>query len=360
MDSDKAECFKLCILRLSAIGDVCHAVAMLSAIVAQKAKQKQDIAITWVIGKVEHQLLKHLSNDFPNLRFVVYDKSAGKAAKKAVKEALADTEFDALFVMQVALRANLLSRVIRAKKRVGFDKARSKEGHSLFINTRIKPQQHAHVLEGFMGFAETIGIDIDSILKDKPFWHMPLLQNDLNWLKEQLDQANITKYAVVSPAASKAERNWSPEGYAGIIEYVQQKGLSVILCGGPGPLDLQTSEAILKLTNKVTLNLVGKTTLTQMLAVLNKAEVVIAPDTGPAHMATTQGTPVVGLYAHSNPRRTGPYLSIEQTASVYDELAIEQFGKPWQDLKWGKRVKGKSLMQKISLEAVINKLNQVI
>ncbi|MDT0596440.1 glycosyltransferase family 9 protein [Glaciecola petra] len=360
MASVKAECFKLCILRLSAIGDVCHAVAMLSAILEQKTKQKQDIAITWVIGKVEHQLVKHLSHDIPNLRFVVYDKSAGKAAKKAVKDALADTEFDALFVMQVALRANLLSRVIKAKKRIGFDKARSKEGHSLFIDTRIKPRQHAHVLEGFMGFAETIGVDIDSILNDKPFWHMPLLQDDLNWLKEELAQANIEKYVVISPAASKAERNWSPEGYAKVVEYIQQKGLRVVLCGGPGPLDLEISQAIVKLTKQVDLNLVGKTTLTQMLAVLNKAQVVIAPDTGPAHMATTQGTPVVGLYAHSNPRRTGPYLSIEQTVSVYDQLVIEQFGKPWQALPWGKRVKGDALMQKISTQAVIDKLNQVI
>lgn len=360
MAADNAQSFKLCILRLSAIGDVCHAVAMLSAILEQKAKQKQDIEITWVIGKIEHQLLKHLTEHFHNLRFVVYDKSAGKQAKAAVKKALSDTEFDALFVMQVALRANLLSRVIKAKKRIGFDKARAKEGHSFFINARIKPRQHAHVLEGFMGFAEAIGIDIDSILNDKPFWHLPLIETDTHWLKEQLTGAGIKKYAVVSPAASKAERNWLPERYAELIEYIQQKGLSVILCGGPSTLDLETSESILKLTDKVTLNLVGKTTLTQMLAVLNQAEVVIAPDTGPAHMATTQGTPVIGLYAHSNPRRTGPYLSIEQTASVYDELALEQFGKPWQALPWGKRVKGKSLMQKISLETVIDRLNQVI
>ena len=55
-------------------------------------------------------------------------------------------------------------------------------------------------------------------------------------------------------------------------------------------------------------NLVGQTSLKQLLAVLKLGHLVIAPDTGPAHMAVTVGTPVVGLYAHSNPKRTGPYL----------------------------------------------------
>lgn len=344
--------FTLCILRLSAIGDVCHAVAMVTAILAQKP----NVDITWVIGKVEYQLLKHL----PNIRFVVYDKNAGKKAQNAVKTQLANAEFDALFVMQVALRANWLSRVIRAKKRIGFDKARSKEGHSLFINSRIKAQKFPHVLEGFMGFAETIGIDITAVLGQQVKWDFPLLEKDQQWLTEQLQQAQINKFAVISPAASKAERNWLPERYAAIADHLYQKGLKVVLCGGPGKLDRDVSQAILSFTDNIALNLVAKTSLTQMLSVLNRAAIVIAPDTGPAHMASTQNTPVVGLYAHSNPRRTGPYLCLDFVVSVYEELALEQFGKPWQSLPWGKRVKGDALMHRISVEAVIKKIDTIL
>mgnify|MGYP001135992180 CR=1 FL=1 len=225
--------FKLCILRLSAIGDVCHAVAMVSAI----QRHKPDVQITWVIGKIEHQLVGHL----PNIRFVVYDKSKGKQAKLKVQQSLQDTVFDSLFVMQVALRANLLSRVIKAKQRVGFDYKRSKEGHSLFINKRIAPRTHAHVLDGFMGFAETLGVPV----LEKPRWHLKPLAKDEQWVTQKFTH----KFAVISPAASKAERNWLPERYAEIANYLTQQGLEVVLCGGPGQLDKDTAMAILSHTN---------------------------------------------------------------------------------------------------------------
>lgn len=334
----------LCILRLSAIGDVCHAVAMVSAI----QQQKPHIDITWIIGKVEYQLVQHMQN----VNFVIYDKNAGSQSRKDVKQALANTTFDVLFVMQVALRANWLSTVVKAKQRVGFDFKRAKEGHSFFVNKRIAPRPHAHVLEGFMGFAETLGVSPLS----KPRWNLPLLQEDVDWVNNECPH----RYAVISPAASKAERNWLPERYAQIADYIAQQGIKVVLCGGPGALDKETSEAILAHTDNIHLNLVGQTSLPRLLCVLKKAELVVAPDTGPAHMATTQGTQVVGLYAHSNPRRTGPYHSLMTTASVYDDCVQQQFGKVWQKLPWGKRAKGADLMQKIGVQEVKSLIQKVL
>jgi heptosyltransferase I len=338
--------FHLCILRLSAIGDVCHAAAMVNAIL----RHKPTIKITWVIGKVEYQLMKYM----PNIHFVVYDKEAGNKARVDVKKALADFHFDALFVMQVALRANWLSRVINAKRRIGFDYERSREGHSLFVNERIAPRLHAHVLDGFMGFAEVLGIPP----LETPEWNIRLLENDLAWIANALPQ----EYAVISPAASNAERNWLPERYAQIADYISEQGIAVILCGSSSELDQQTSAAIMSHTNNISYNLVGQTTLIRLLAVLNKASFVVAPDTGPAHMATTQGTPVVGLYAHSNPRRTGPYNSLDTTSSAYDLCIQQQFGKPWQALAWGKRAIGTDLMNEISVgevKALIEKVLEI-
>ena len=89
---------------------------------------------------------------------------------------------------------------------------------------------------------------------------------------------------------------------------------------------------------------------------LKHAHLVIAPDTGPAHMATTVGTPVVGLYAHSNPRRTGPYNDLDRVVSVYDECVEKQKGKPWDALPWGARAKGSQLMEKITVDMVKQKV----
>ena len=93
---------------------------------------------------------------------------------------------------------------------------------------------------------------------------------------------------------------------------------------------------------------------------LKHADLVIAPDTGPAHMATTVGTPVIGLYAHSNPLRTGPYNNLDDVVSVYNECIEEQKGKSWRKLPWGTRAKGSHLMERISIEQVKEKISGYI
>ncbi|WP_371374639.1 glycosyltransferase family 9 protein [Thalassotalea aquiviva] len=334
----------LCILRLSAIGDVCHAVAM----VQQIQKQYPDIHITWVIGKVEYLLLKNL----PGVEFIVFDKSAGWKGYKALKEQMRDKYFDVLLHMQVALRASIASVFIPAKVKVGFDKRRAKEGQWLFTNKKIAPQTSAHVLDGFLGFAQAIGV-----APQAPTWLMPFGEDDRTWVKEQIN--NAQPYVVISAAASKAERNWHVEGYAKAAQYCTQKGFQVILCGGPTELEKSLAENIIKQCPSTLHNLVGKTSLKQLLAVLEHASFVIAPDTGPAHMAVTVNTPVIGLYAHSNPQRTGPYTSLQHVVSVYEQSIKAQTGKSAEQLSWGTRAKGE-LMHQITFEMVQQKIDNLI
>lgn len=333
---------KICLMRLSAIGDVCHAVAMVTRIQSQWS----DAEITWVIGKVEYQLVKLM----PNVRFIIFDKSKGKAAVESLKAQVAGETFDALLMMQVALRANFASRVIKAKQRIGFDWARSKELHWLFANKRVAATEHAHVLKGFMDFADALGVP-----ESKPVsWDIPVASEDAKWGEEQAK--TLGKYVVISPAASKAERNWLPQRYASIADYIQEAGVTVILCGGPGELDRKTADAIKARVKYPLKDFTGQTTLHQLLMLLKHAHLVIAPDTGPAHMATTVSTPVIGLYAHSNPRRTGPYNNLDRLVSVYDECIEEQKGKPWSALPWGTRAKGSQLMEKITVDMVKQKV----
>lgn len=328
----------LCILRLSAIGDVCHAVAMVERI----QRVSPHIAITWIIGKVEYQLVK----DLPGIEFVVFDKKLGTLASlRQLKENLRGRHFDALFLMQVALRANIASLCIRARYRFGFDAARSKEMHSLFVNRRIAAQRHSHVLSGFMGFADAAGIPDAG----DPAWHIPVPDADEQWAQAHTPDVFI----VINPSASKNERNWSAECYAKVADYFSERGVKTVLTGGPAEAELKLGHDVEQAMGRTCINLIGKTSLKQLLAVLGKASLVIAPDTGPAHMATAVGTPVVGLYAHSNPRRTGPFNSLQYTASAYDELVAQQRGKPWQELPWGTRVKGDDLMTRIDVRRVI-------
>lgn len=335
---------KLCLLRLSAIGDVCHAVAM----VQQIQKQYPATEITWVIGKVEASLLQGL----PGVNFVIFDKRAGLQGYKDLRRALKHEKFDVLLHMQVALRASLASLCIRAKVKIGFDRFRAKEGQWIFTNQKVAPLQEPHVLDGFMGFAEAIGVPVSS-----PSWNMPITENDIQWAKSHLSSKPI---AVIAPSASKAERNWHSEGYAKIADHLIELGFDVVICGGPTTSEKLLAEEINALSKNTLDNLVGKTTLKQLLAVLKQAHLVIAPDTGPAHMAVTVETPVIGLYAHSNPHRTGPYNYIKYVVSAYESAIQLQHNKAVEQLPWGIRAKGSDLMNAITVAQVKDKIQLVI
>lgn len=332
---------KICLVRLSAIGDVTHAAAMVTRI----RQTWPNAEITWVIGKIEYQLVRLI----PNVRFVIFDKKEKKAAVKKLKAELGDESFDALLMMQVALRANLASRVINARRRIGFDWARSKELHWWFVNERVAASKHAHVLEGFMDFADKLGVPEASLQ-----WDIPLQPEATTWAAEQRQAWG--RFVVISPAASKAERNWLAERYAQIADNLAERGLQVVLCGGPAPLDRQTGDAIKHHAQSELIDLIGQTSLHQMAALLGQAQMVIAPDTGPAHIAVSMSTPVVGLYAHSNPRRTGPYNNLNNVVSVYDDAIAQEKGQAWDQLRWGTRAKGKELMSLITVEQVWEKV----
>lgn len=345
MDKNSPPPTSICVLRLSAIGDVCHAVATVQAIQNQWPSTK----ITWVIGKIEAQLLVNLEN----IEFVIFDKKAGLKGYRDLYRQLKGRKFDHLLHMQVALRASLATLCISAKKKWGFDSSRAKEGQWLFTNHQISPQKQPHVAEGFWGFAKAIG----ACNKDKPEWQMPVSEVDKQWSRQLTGTKN---YLVISPAASKAERNWSIPSYAAIAEYAAKKGLSVVLSGGPSPMELQLGKEIQQIAQTTVINLIGKTNLPQLLALLEQATLVLAPDSGPAHMASSVNTPVIGLYAHSNPMRTGPYNSKSLTVSIYSELLKKQTGKSIEENVWGKRVKGEDLMSQISIESVKEKVDLVL
>lgn len=331
---------EICILRLSAIGDVCHAVAAVQAI----QRHYPEARLTWIIGKIEYSLLK----DLPGVRFIVFDKSRGKAAFSQLKQDLDDQHFDVLLHMQVALRANLAARLVKAKRKIGYDWQRAKELHTLFTNERIKAQTQAHVLESFFAFAEKIGVP--ETAKHQLSWDIPVSEADLAFANKHIPAGQKT--LIIAASASKAERNWTVEGYAAMADYAAEQGFQVVLCGGPAEHEKKLAHTIEKNAATEITNLVGQTSLKQLLALLKAASMVIAPDTGPAHMAVTQHTPVIGLYAHSNPKRTGPYLYQDYVVEVYHASLLKQFHKTDHQLPWGTRAKGKKLMQGISIDAV--------
>ncbi|WP_166266243.1 glycosyltransferase family 9 protein [Marinobacter caseinilyticus] len=325
----------ICIMRLSAIGDVTHVVPVILSLQAQVP----GIQITWVVGKLEAKLV----GDLPGVDFVIFDKKAGLKGYQALRQAMKGRRFDALLHMQVAFRANLAAALIPAKVKIGYDAARSKDLHGLFINRRIAPSPHQHVRDCLASFLEPLGL-----AAAPPKWTIPISDSDRAFAEQWVDENQFT--LVISPCASHTLRNWTPERYAQLADHaVLQHQAKVILVGSPADFEKTMCEAIASRMQSPALNICGQDTLKQLTALLAKADLLVSPDTGPAHIASAVGTDVLGLYAASNPFRSGPYNSLNWCVNRYPE-ALERFtGSTVSQARWGAKAEFEGAMDMISV-----------
>ena len=334
----------LCLLRLSALGDATHALARVRAL--QQALP--DLSITWIIGKGEAKLLEGLDG----VEFVVFDKGAGVAGFRNLRARLSGRRFDVLLNLQLALRAGLASTLVRADRRIGYDRARSKEGHGLFINERIAPGGH-HVLDVFRQFLAPLGITPGPVQ-----WRMPVPEAARAWAAQHLpgDQPTL----LVSPCSSHPLRNWRAERYAAVADHAATRGWRVVLCGGRSALERNTTDAVLAAMKTPALDLVGKDTLKQLLALLARASLVMTPDSGPTHLATAMDTAVLGLHACTDAERSGPYADTRWCVNRYAQ-AVEQFLQmPAARVRWGRRVELPGVMDLVTVDEVVERFDAYV
>ena len=330
----------LCLLRLSALGDVTHVLPLLHTL----RSAWPEVAVTWVIGKGERRLLDGL----PGVRFVEYDKKSGIKGMRALRRDLGE-RFDVLLQLQVSARANLLSAFIPAKRRIGYDRSRSKDGHGLFINERIADRPGIHVLDAIGSFAEALGLQRDAVA-----WNLPVPDEAHAWARAQWDDDG-RRTLMVSPCSSHALRNWRAERYAALADHAAAQGWRIVLCGGRSALERDTGDAILAAmrARDGVLDLIGKDTLKQLPALLARADLLVTPDSGPMHIANAMGTKVLGLHAASNPRRSGPYSDIRYCVDRYDDAARKFRGKPASELKWGSKIEAEGVMDLATVDDAI-------
>ena len=337
----------LCVLRLSALGDACHALPVVRTL--QDAWP--DTRLTWIIGKLEHKLLGHI----PGIDFVVLDKQSGAQGYRMLRERLRGRRYDALLHMQLALRASLAAALVPARVKLGFDRARAREAQWLFTNARIAPRSREHVLDSLFGFTERLGLQGRSLR-----WDIPLPDAALDYAHRAIpDPARPT--LILSPCSSHALRNWSAERYAIVADHaVSAHRMDVLLCGGRSQLELDCGADIERRMRQPCRNLIGRDTLVEFLATLARATVVLSPDSGPGHMATTVGTPVVGLYAASNPERSGPYYSRPWCVDRYGAAAMRFRGKPAAELPWTTKIEVAGVMDLITVDDVVERLDALM
>jgi len=344
--SNPAECNSICIVRLSALGDV----IMCSALIPILQKNFSNAKIFWITSKAVYPILKNI----PGVEFIVIDKPKSFSDWLALRKKLKDYRFDITLCCQANLRVNSIYPLIKSPLKIGFDKKRGHGLHSFFVNKTI-PYRDEHLQDGFLNFAETLC----SKKQDFIAWPITIDQKNKDRADECLQKLPKTDFIIaINPMASKEERNWSVDRYCQtMVQLNKEINIAFVLIGGPGKTEVETSKLIeQKSQSTKVLCLTGETSITELLAILEKVDLLIAPDTGPVHMARCVNTPVVGLYAVARPELSGPYRALEHCVDKYPEAVKNLLNKNY--VSWHTRVHSDKAMDLIKpAEVVASALN---
>jgi heptosyltransferase I len=296
------------LIRTGALGDVVHALPLVNGL----RDAWPDAHLTWIVHPVPHEVVRHQRAVD---RFIVFERHGGLAAWRRLAHELRAAPFDLLLVPQVSAKAGMIAALARAEVKLGFDFRRSRELHWFVTNRHLPHRPPQHVQDHYLEFLAALGITGTPVR-----WDIVFTPEELTWRERFV--ASVGRPAVAFVVASAhPEKDWSPVGYAEVMARCERElGVASVIVGGPSRREREVAGEIVAacpVRPVVALEKPVRHTLLQLSA----AAAVVAPDTGPLHAAVALGTPTVGLYGTTNPRRCGPYRA-------YGDLLVDRFSEP--------------------------------
>ena len=292
------------IILLGALGDVARGFAVLEPI----KKKYPDCKITWLVEpKCEGIVKLHPMID----NVIVFERNNGwKGLKKLIKE-LRSTNFDVTLDMQRHMKSGFFSIISGSKQRIGFHKKNSKEFNWIFNNEYIKycNEQNTPKINQYIDFVKKLNINVDTIsFGIDQSVYMNSLPNNLQNIKEKVVSLIV--------GSSWKSKDWDIEGYKKLSIDLINLGYKIVFVGDKNKYeDVNTfiqSEFNSVHSNSselqsLAINLLGKTSLKELLAILNISTICVGPDSGPAHLAAITNTRFISLFGPTSPDRVFPY-----------------------------------------------------
>jgi len=330
----------ICLVRLSALGDMVHALALANGL----KKAWPESRLTWVLHPLSYEMVKCQKN-IDN--FLIFGKKNDLKSWRDLHQQLKNQHFDLAIIPQVSVRASLITALVKADIKLGFDFKRSRELNWLFVNQQIPNRKPGHVQDQFFEFLDYLRIG-----HQPPEWNILFTQEELAWREAFFKNIQNPVISFVI-ATSDPRKDWSPEGYAAAADHVaHHTGFQPMLIGGPSQGEARMAERILSLCRcspKVALEKPVRHTLLQ----LSGSSLVVSPDTGPLHMAVAMNVPTISLYGASDPRRCGPYQK-------FHDLLINKYADPGETGSPITRKLRLDRMAQIAPEEVMAKINYAI
>lgn len=304
---------RVCIVMMSAVGDVVHVLPVLTAL----KRHHPGMHVTWVLQPGPAGLVRgHPMVD----EIVLFERRAGLRGFLDLRRALAGRRFDLVINLQVYLKAGIITGMTDAPVKLGFDRARARDGNWLFTTHRIPPHPMQHVQDQYLEFCDWLEVPHQPVRWDLGPWDVA---------EREAQRAFLARFdrpiAPIVVATSKPEKDWIPERWAAVCDALWHDfGLQPVLVGARSPREVDAERVILDQSRAPVHSALGQGGLRGLVGILEGAALVLSPDTGPLHITVALDRPVVSLIAYSNPKRVGPYRK-------FGDLMIDAYGDPGED-----------------------------
>jgi lipopolysaccharide heptosyltransferase I len=288
------------LIKPSALGDIIHSLPVLTAL----RRRYPQARITWVVNRAYEPLLQ----GHPDLDATLpVERGASRARLgRAVLNywrlfrALRNQRFDLVIDLQGLFRSGVMTAATRAPRRVGLNSAR--EGASWFYTDVLAgtDRMKIHAVDRYWRVAEALGVG------DGPkVFHVPIPPAAREWAALTLRHLP-RPWLILGAGARWITKRWPTENFATLARQAHQRfGASVVFVGGRDEVPL--AQGVAQGLRGPTCDLTARTSLPQLAAVLEQADVMVANDTGPLHLAAALGRPVVAPYTCTKAALTGPH-----------------------------------------------------
>ena len=317
---------RVLIVRLSAMGDIIHAMPAVAALRAALP----DVKIGWLVEERWAELLctksstrsGPLSSQRPlaDHVFTVDTKRWRKsllsgATRRSFFASIAELKkehYDVAVDFQGLLRSSILARLSGARIRYGF--VRPRESAARWFYTSVVPAQGTHVIEQNLSLAQAIA---NTPLKLAPA-EFPHDEEAGQKIESEITKRGIRRFAILNPGAGWGAKQWPADRYGAVAKQLAQEGLHSLINFGPGEENLaqQVENASGGTAQPVALS------LAELIALARRASLFIGGDTGPMHLAAALQVPVVAIFGPTDPARNGPFgtrnIVLRDPASITD------------------------------------------
>lgn len=332
---------RVCIVLLTGLGDVVNGLPLANALKDAGAGRH----ITWVAEPIPSEILQH----HPAVDdVVVYRKKDGVRGILDLRTAMAGREFDLTLNLMTYAKSVWPTLLSGAPRRVGFGRDRARDFAWLASNRHLPAGPKRHTVDLFLEFAEYLGAPVPAVE-----WRIEFTEEERR-AQERFFASVDRPVAIIPPASAMPPKDWFADRWTEVVDALEHDyGYRVVLVGGRGERETAVARTILENTSGRPLSCVGEDAVRvrEMAWMIDGADLMVAPDTGPLHLARALEVPVIGLYGHTNPWRVGPYRK-------YEELWIDTYTDPGEEPDASRFDARHGRMEMISVADVLDRVDR--